>query len=67
MPMKTFVIIVGRLAAQRRMASLGGGSASRTHSTQCEPDAAWTRQSVQAGRPQRVQARPVARGGAGNT
>jgi hypothetical protein len=63
MPMKTFVIIVGRLAAHRRMASRGGGCASLMQSTHCEPTDADTRQSLQAGRPHRVQARPVARMG----
>ena len=60
MPMKTFVIIVGRLAAQRRIASRAGGCASFTQSRHCEPTEADTRQSLQAGRPHRVHARPVA-------
>ena len=34
---------------------------ARTHSKHCEPTAAWVRQSGHAGRPQRVQARPVSR------
>ncbi len=63
MPMKTFVIMVGLLAAHRRMASRAGGWASRTQSWHWEPTLACTRQSAQAGRPQRVQVRPVARVG----
>ena len=40
-----------------------GGRAARMHSKQWEPTGASRRQSGQAGRPHRVQARPVGRSG----
>ena len=61
--MNTFVMRVGRLAPQRRMDSRVEGRLSRMQSAHWDPTAAGVRQSVQAGRPQRVQARPVAREG----
>jgi hypothetical protein len=48
---------------QRRARSDGAGAAARTHSKHCEPTAAWIRHSGQAGRPHRVQRRPVSRSG----
>ena len=38
-----------------------GGRAALMHSQHCDPTAAWCRHSEHAGRPQRVQCRPVSR------
>ena len=48
-------------AARCRARWAAGGRAARTHSKQWEPTVASRRQSGQAGRPHRVQARPVGR------
>jgi hypothetical protein len=59
--MIVFVTGIDVPRSRRRTRSVRGGAASFTHCQQCEPTEASRRQSGHAGRPQRVQWRPVSR------